>query len=87
MEWTIPKVDPRLYLNVSHPFSTFICGSQGSGKSHTLSCILENCLIPSRAGRVPSPLTGLSFIMIHSLVIQWNPLVKQPLCRHILMCK
>ncbi|KAB8213234.1 hypothetical protein BDV33DRAFT_197036 [Aspergillus novoparasiticus] len=55
------KQDSRLYLNVSHPFSTFICGSQGSGQSHTLSCILENCRIPSRAGRVPSPLTGLVF--------------------------
>ncbi|GKZ50271.1 hypothetical protein AbraIFM66951_003267 [Aspergillus brasiliensis] len=53
--------DPRLFLNVSHPSSVFICGSQGSGKSHTLSCLLENCLIPSRAGNLPNPLTGLVF--------------------------
>ncbi|EHA25334.1 hypothetical protein ASPNIDRAFT_186153, partial [Aspergillus niger ATCC 1015] len=39
----------------------FICGSQGSGKSHTLSCLLENCLIQSKAGRLPNPLTGLVF--------------------------
>lgn len=53
--------DPRLLFNVSSPSSTFICGSQGSGKSHTLSCMLENCLIPSKAGRLPHPLTGLVF--------------------------
>lgn len=53
--------DPRLFFNVTPPSSTFVCGSQGSGKSHTLSCMLENCLIPSRAGRLPNPLTGLVF--------------------------
>lgn len=58
---TIPANDRRLFLNVSPPSSTFICGSQGSGKSHTLSCMLENCLIPSIAGHLPSPLTGVVF--------------------------
>ncbi|KAK0103054.1 hypothetical protein ONS95_000769 [Cadophora gregata] len=53
--------DPRILFNVASPSSTFICGSQGSGKSHTLSCLLENCLSNSRAGRLPSPLTGLVF--------------------------
>ncbi|GKZ95977.1 hypothetical protein AnigIFM59636_010214 [Aspergillus niger] len=55
------ETDPRLFFNVSHPSSVFICGSQGSGKSHTLSCLLENCLIQSKAGRLPNPLTGLVF--------------------------
>ncbi|KAI1388151.1 uncharacterized protein F4822DRAFT_303706 [Hypoxylon trugodes] len=54
--------DPRIFYNVSTPSSIFICGSQGSGKSHSLSCMLENCLIPSsRLGRLPSPLTGIVF--------------------------
>ncbi|KAI1934078.1 hypothetical protein LOZ66_006171 [Ophidiomyces ophidiicola] len=53
--------DPRLFFNVTSPSSTFICGSQGSGKSHTLSCMLENCLIPSKAGHLPHPLTGVLF--------------------------
>lgn len=53
--------DPRVFLNVTTPSSTFICGSQGSGKSHTLSCILENCLIKSGATELPRPLTGLVF--------------------------
>ncbi|KFY68290.1 hypothetical protein V496_01210 [Pseudogymnoascus sp. VKM F-4515 (FW-2607)] len=53
--------DPRVFFNVVAPSSTFICGSQGSGKSHTLSCLLENCLIPSDANKLPRPLTGLVF--------------------------
>lgn len=50
-----------LYYNVAAPSSTFICGSQGSGKSHTLSCLLENCLAPSDANELPRPLTGVVF--------------------------
>lgn len=54
--------DRRIFYNVSAPASTFICGSQGSGKSHTLSCILENCLMRSkRLGCLPHPLTGIVF--------------------------
>lgn len=53
--------DPRVFFNITPPSSTFICGSQGSGKSHTLSCILESCLIPSKAGQLPNPLTGIVF--------------------------
>ncbi|KGO69236.1 hypothetical protein PITC_095580 [Penicillium italicum] len=49
-----------VYANVSAPWSAFICGSQGSGKSHTLSCLLENALIASSpAGKLSSPLAGL----------------------------
>ena len=29
--------DSRLFINMNAPWSAFICGSQGSGKSHTLS--------------------------------------------------
>jgi hypothetical protein len=55
------SLDPRLFFNVTAPSSTFICGSQGSGKSHTRSCLLEGCLIPSDAGKLPKALTGLVF--------------------------
>lgn len=55
------KKDPRLFFNVSSPSSIFICGSQGSGKSHTLSCVLEGCLISSKAGRLANPLTAVAF--------------------------
>lgn len=55
------KKDIRVFYNVSAPSSTFICGSQGSGKSHTLSCLLESCLVPSVANVLPSPLCGVVF--------------------------
>ncbi|KAK8206131.1 hypothetical protein IWZ01DRAFT_410759, partial [Phyllosticta capitalensis] len=54
-----------LFLNTNAPFSVFLCGSQGSGKSHTLSCILEGCLLrePDAAaiGRLPQPLEAIVF--------------------------
>lgn len=33
-------VDPRLFLNTNVPFSAFVCGVQGSGKSHTTACMI-----------------------------------------------
>lgn len=53
--------DPRIFFNITSPMSTFICGSQGSGKSHTLSCLLEGCLLRSTAGRLSNPLTAVVF--------------------------
>ncbi|CAH0058530.1 unnamed protein product [Clonostachys solani] len=54
-------LDPRVFYNTAAPSSTFICGSQGSGKSHTLSVLLENSLARSVANVLPRPLTGLLF--------------------------
>ncbi|KAI1482661.1 hypothetical protein F4774DRAFT_287726 [Daldinia eschscholtzii] len=58
---THAPVEDRLVLaNINVPWSAFICGSQGAGKSHTLSCLLENALIPDNsAGRLPYPLAGM----------------------------
>ncbi|KAK5691786.1 hypothetical protein LTR17_025552 [Elasticomyces elasticus] len=59
-----PSVRPNepILMNVDAPNSVFICGSQGSGKSYTLNCILENCMISDRRiGRVRSPVAGLAF--------------------------
>ncbi len=53
--------DKRMFVNMNAPWSAFICGSQGSGKSHTLSCILENALITSRMGKLPYPMAGIVF--------------------------
>jgi len=48
--------------NLKEPFSTFICGSQGSGKSHTLSCLLENSLLVNpEIGTLRTPQTGMVF--------------------------
>ncbi|KHJ31699.1 putative p-loop containing nucleoside triphosphate hydrolase [Erysiphe necator] len=51
--------DPRIFYNISAPSSAFICGSQGSGKSHTLSCLLENCLMKSDLSKLDKPLAAL----------------------------
>jgi hypothetical protein len=51
----------RLFYNVAAPSSVFICGSQGSGKSHTLATLLENCLVRSVANALTRPLAGLVF--------------------------
>ena len=57
--------DSRLFLNTNTPWSAFICGSQGSGKSHTLSCMLEAAILQSKAphalGKLPHPLAGIVF--------------------------
>ncbi|KAL9024036.1 MAG: hypothetical protein Q9196_006809 [Gyalolechia fulgens] len=53
--------DGRIFLNMNAPLSVFLCGSQGSGKSHTLSCIMESALKDSRLGKLPQPLAGLVF--------------------------
>ncbi|KAH7418481.1 hypothetical protein BKA64DRAFT_563940, partial [Cadophora sp. MPI-SDFR-AT-0126] len=55
------KLDPRIFFNISARSSAFICGSQGSGKSHTLSRLLENCLLKSSTSRLDNPLSGLVF--------------------------
>ncbi|KAJ7124629.1 hypothetical protein C8R43DRAFT_1240942 [Mycena crocata] len=52
----------RVYVNTNAPSSAVICGVQGSGKSHTVSCILESALIAdSRIGQLPEPLSALVF--------------------------
>lgn len=51
-----------IFTNGNAPWSTFICGSQGAGKSHSLGCLLENSLLSgSPAGENPRPLAGLVF--------------------------
>jgi hypothetical protein len=56
------KLVKPILLNTNSPWSVFLCGSQGSGKSHTLSCMLENCLMnDNRIGNLPNPLAGLVF--------------------------
>lgn len=53
-------VNPEIYLNVSAPFSAVLTGVQGSGKSHSLSVLLESCFIDNPiTGHVPAPLAGL----------------------------
>jgi len=55
-------LDANIFHNTNVPFSTFICGVQGSGKSHSTACMLENALIPSpQLGHLQSPVSALVF--------------------------
>ncbi|KAG9512290.1 hypothetical protein KCV07_g9534, partial [Aureobasidium melanogenum] len=57
-----PTEPEPILLNTNTPWSMFICGSQGSGKSYTLSAIIENCLYTSpKIGKLPKPLAGVVF--------------------------
>ncbi|KAL7619491.1 hypothetical protein AAE478_010030 [Parahypoxylon ruwenzoriense] len=59
---TASREDNLIIGNVNMPWSTFICGSQGAGKSHTLCCLLENALVAdNNAGALPNPLAGMVF--------------------------
>ncbi len=37
--------DDHMYINVNQPFCLVCIGIQGSGKSHTMNVVLENCLL------------------------------------------
>jgi len=48
--------DESILQNTNAPISVFICGSQGSGKSYTMACMLENCLVPDKDQGMPGSL-------------------------------
>lgn len=64
------KRDSSVYLNVNEPFCLVTTGVQGSGKSHTVSVVLENCLLP-----FPVPYTS-PIVSLHkpmaSLVLHYD---------------
>eukprot|EP01138_Halocafeteria_seosinensis_P016207 gb/GECG01016537.1/.p1 GENE.gb/GECG01016537.1/~~gb/GECG01016537.1/.p1 ORF type:complete len:683 (+),score=80.82 gb/GECG01016537.1/:1-2049(+) len=56
----VPLASSRVYINTNVPFTGIICGVQGKGKSHTLSTILESCLIKDRQiGYLRTPLSAM----------------------------
>lgn len=59
----VDKQRNLLFSNTNEPWSAFICGSQGSGKSHTLSCLLENALLTNSPAGVPQ--TASAGIIFH----------------------
>jgi len=54
-----------ILLNTNSPSSVFLCGSQGSGKSYTLSCMLENHLLID-------PSVGVQRHTIPGFVFHWD---------------
>ena len=74
-------MDSRLFLNTNVPFSAFVCGVQGSGKSHTTACMivklpritlyrtLTNSLIENCL--IPSPVLGVLQKPLSALVFNF----------------
>ena len=58
----VNQIFEPVYLNVHKPFVMCVCGTQGTGKSHTLSVVLESCLIPMEQPnllKLDTPMTAL----------------------------
>lgn len=54
--------DEPILFTVNAPNSTFICGSQGSGKSYTLSAIFDDCLRKDESvNELTDPLAAVVF--------------------------
>lgn len=60
---SVPE-DRRLYLNTNAPFSAVVCGVQGSGKSHSVSVMLESMMIPD-LDIIGSQKKALSGLVLH----------------------
>jgi len=61
-ETALTPEDQLIMANLNIPWSAFICDSQGSGKSHTLSCLLEACLIQDNpTAKLSHSMTGMVF--------------------------
>ena len=58
-EDSIHAPDSDVYLNTSEPFCVCCVGVQGGGKSHTLSVLLENCLLPLPGPSADRPVVRL----------------------------
>jgi hypothetical protein len=57
----MPERQPVLF-NTNTPTSVFLCGSQGSGKSHKMACMIESCLRKHDGlGKLLEPLAGVVF--------------------------
>jgi hypothetical protein len=54
-----------ILLNTNSPSSVFLCGSQGSGKSYTLSCMLDNHMLHE-------PSVGTQHQTIPGFVFHWD---------------
>lgn len=54
----------RVLLNVDSPQSAVIIGSTGSGKTHTLACLIENSImLDPRLGELDAPGCALACVL------------------------
>ena len=70
-----------LLLNTNAPWSAFICGSQGTGKSYTTSCMLESLLLrDNRIGNLHAPSAAMVFHYDRIGSVQPTPCEVASLC-------
>ena len=55
----------EVYLNTHEPFCLAAVGVQGGGKSHTMACVLESCLVPFPEEGVVRLRAPMSTLVLH----------------------
>jgi hypothetical protein len=68
-----------ILLNTNSPSSVFLCGSQGSGKSYTLSCMLENHILQDES-------VGAQRETIPGFVFHWDTNISGSLAEAASLC-
>lgn len=64
--WEDGKVaDSRVFLNTHQPFCLVAVGVQGGGKSHTMACVLEACLLPCPHADVVHLQAPMAALVLH----------------------
>ncbi|EKX40806.1 hypothetical protein GUITHDRAFT_58575, partial [Guillardia theta CCMP2712] len=54
-----------VYLNTSEPFCMAAVGVQGGGKSHTIGCVLEACMLPFPSSKVVNLNKPMTTLVLH----------------------
>ena len=57
--------DARVFLNTHQPFCLVTVGVQGGGKSHTMACVLEACLLPCPHADVVHLAAPMAALVLH----------------------
>ena len=60
-----PPRPTAVYLNTHEPFCFVTVGVQGGGKSHTLGCVLESCLVPVPEEGICKLSSPMSALVLH----------------------
>ena len=58
-------VDVEIFLNTHEPFCFVAVGVQGGGKSHTMGCVLEACLVPYCEANIVQLDNPMSALVLH----------------------
>lgn len=57
--------DKSVFMNTNEPFCLVAVGTQGNGKSHTVACVLESCLVPYPEENVINLKSPMNAVVFH----------------------